>query len=418
MPKSEEDFCPVKTTVRIVGGRWKATVLEQLFQGPKRFSELKRAHPRNHTPHAFSPAARIADRRYHRAHRLSRHAPSRRLFRHASRQDPPPASRSHVSVGKIPFGRNGYEKAPRLGTSVGLIANLLARAAPLPHHWSRGVASLFALRPRQNRKPSGGRTASNMSRVLITGSADGLGKMAAQLLIRQGHSVVLHARNSERTREALAAVPGAETAVTGDLSSISETRAVAMQVNRLGRFDAVIHNAAVGYRERKRIETRDGLPQLFAINTLAPYILTALIERPKRLIYVSSGMHRDVDTSLKDMLWQKRKWQASEAYAETKFHDVLLAFAVARQWPTVLSNSLEPGWVPTKMGGREAPDDLHEGYVTQVWLAVSDDRDALVSGEYFYHQKRTAPSAATRVVATQERLLSECERISGIRLAR
>jgi NAD(P)-dependent dehydrogenase (short-subunit alcohol dehydrogenase family) len=257
-----------------------------------------------------------------------------------------------------------------------------------------------------------------MSRVLITGSADGLGKMAAQLLIRQGHSVVLHARNSERTREALAAVPGAETAVTGDLSSISETRAVAMQVNRLGRFDAVIHNAAVGYRERKRIETRDGLPQLFAINTLAPYILTALIERPKRLIYVSSGMHRDVDTSLKDMLWQKRKWQASEAYAETKFHDVLLAFAVARQWPTVLSNSLEPGWVPTKMGGREAPDDLHEGYVTQAWLAVSDDRDALVSGEYFYHQKRTAPSAATRVVATQERLLSECERISGIRLAR
>lgn len=255
-----------------------------------------------------------------------------------------------------------------------------------------------------------------MSQVLITGSRDGLGKMAAQLLVEQGHRVVLHARNAKRTKEALAAVPGAETAVTGDLSSISETRAVAEQANRLGRFDAVIHNAAVGYREKKRIETRDGLPHVFATNTLAPYILTALIERPKRLIYISSGLHRDVNTSLDDMLWRKRKWQASEAYAETKFHDVLLAFAVARLWPEVLSNSLEPGWVPTKMGGPEAPDDLEEGYITQAWLAVSNERQALVSGEYFYYRKRAAPSPATCVTATQELLLSQCEKVTGIRL--
>jgi NAD(P)-dependent dehydrogenase (short-subunit alcohol dehydrogenase family) len=255
-----------------------------------------------------------------------------------------------------------------------------------------------------------------MSRVLITGSADGLGKLAAQLLVNQGHRVVLHARNAKRTKEALAAVPGAETAVTGDLSDISETRAVAEQVNRLGRFDALIHNAAIGYRERKRIGTRDGLPHVFATNTLAPYILTALIERPKRLIYVSSGLHRDVNASLDDMLWQKRQWQASEAYAETKFHDVLLAFAVARLWPDVFSNSLEPGWVPTKMGGPEAPDNLEEGYATQVWLAVSNNRRALVSGEYFYHRKRRAPSPATRVTATQDLLLSQCEKITGIRL--
>jgi NAD(P)-dependent dehydrogenase (short-subunit alcohol dehydrogenase family) len=115
-------------------------------------------------------------------------------------------------------------------------------------------------------------------------------------------------------------------------------------------------------------------------------------------------------------LWTKRKWQGSEAYAETKFHDVLLAFAVARLWPDVFSNALEPGWVPTRMGGPEAPDDLAEGYRTQVWLAVSEDRAARVTGEYFYHQKRLAPSPATRVVATQDRLLSECKKISGIRL--
>src|SRR5262249_40252189 len=158
-----------------------------------------------------------------------------------------------------------------------------------------------------------------------------------------------------------------------------------------------------------------GLPHVFATNTLAPYILTALIERPKRLVYLSSGLHRDV-TSLSDLLWTERKWQGSEAYAETKFHDVLLAFAVARLWPDVYSNSLDPGWVPTKMGGPNAPDDLAEGYRTQVWLAVSDDPGARVTGKYFYHQKPMVSNPATRVVATQNQLLSQCQEITGMRL--
>lgn len=256
----------------------------------------------------------------------------------------------------------------------------------------------------------------HMSRVFITGSADGLGKLAAQLLVQQGHRVVLHARNAKRAKDALAATPGAECAVIGDLSSISETRSVAEQVNRLGTFDAVIHNAAVGDRERNRIRTQDGLPRVFATNTLAPYILTASIHRPKRLVYLSSGLHRDVNTTLSDLLWTKRKWQGSEAYAESKFHDVLLAFAVARLWPDVFSNSLDPGWVPTKMGGPGAPDDLIEGYRTQVWLAVSEVPAVHVTGEYFYHQKRMAPNPATRVVATQDLLLSQCQKISGLRL--
>jgi NAD(P)-dependent dehydrogenase (short-subunit alcohol dehydrogenase family) len=256
-----------------------------------------------------------------------------------------------------------------------------------------------------------------MSRVFVTGSADGLGKLAAQLLVQQGHRVVLHARNAKQAKDALAATPDAERAVIGDLSSISETRSVAEQVNRLGTFDAVIHNAAVGDRERRRIRTRDGLPHVFATNTLAPYILTALIHQPNRLVYLSSGLHRDVNTTLADILWTKRKWQGSGAYAETKFHDVLLAFAVARLLPDVFSNSLDPGWVPTKMGGPEAPDDLLEGCRTQVWLAVSEDAAARVTGEYFHHQKRMAPNPAARVVATQDLLLSQCQKISGVCLA-
>lgn len=253
-----------------------------------------------------------------------------------------------------------------------------------------------------------------MARIFVTGAADGLGQIAARLMVDDGHRVVLHARNAARAKEALAAVPGAETAVPGDLSSIAECRQIATRVNALGAFDAVIHNAGVGYREPRRTATADGLPQVFAVNTLAPYILTALIRRPKRLIYLSSGLHRSGDPSLEDLTWNDRCWNSSSAYADSKLHDVILAFAVARKWADVLANALEPGWVATKMGGPGAPDDLEAGAKTQAWLATSDDPAALVSGQYFYHQKQRAPHPAARDEDVQGRLIAQCAKISGI----
>jgi NAD(P)-dependent dehydrogenase (short-subunit alcohol dehydrogenase family) len=240
-----------------------------------------------------------------------------------------------------------------------------------------------------------------MARIFITGSADGLGRMAAQRLVAAGHQVVLHARSEARADEAMQAVPGAETAVVGDLASLELTRYVARQVNLLGAFDAVIHNAAIGYREAKRVVTEDGLSQLFAINTLAPYVLTALIQRPKRLVYLSSGLHRSGDATLADLNWEHRRWQAQQAYADSK-----LAAAVARRWPEVLSNAVEPGWVATRMGGPTAPDDLAAGSETQAWLAVSAEPAALASGRYFYHKALREPAPAVLDTGLQERLLA------------
>jgi len=255
-----------------------------------------------------------------------------------------------------------------------------------------------------------------MARVFITGSSDGLGRMAAQLLLEQGHGVVLHARNQQRGQEALSLVPGAETVVIGDLTSVAQTRNLAEQVNALGSFDAVIHNAGIGYQESRRIATEDGLPHVFAVNTLAPYILTALIQRPKRLVYLSSGLHKGGDASLKDLTWEHRPWQGQQAYSDTKLHDVLLAFAIARRWPDVLSNALEPGWVPTKMGGPGAPDDLDAGHRTQVWLAVSTDPAAMVTGEYFFHMRPRTPLPAARDAERQEKLIEACKHFSGVDL--
>ncbi len=254
-----------------------------------------------------------------------------------------------------------------------------------------------------------------MSRIFITGSSDGLGLMAAQLLVEQGHSVVLHARNAERAAETHRRLPEAEAIVIGDLASVQQMRSVAEQVNELGTFDAVIHNAAVGYREPRRIETDDGFAHLFAINSLAPYVLTALIHTPRRLIYISSELHKQGDLGLRDLNWAQRPWQGEQAYSDSKLHNVLLAFAMGRRLPGVPCNTMTPGWVQTKMGGPGANDDLDQAHRTQVWLAVSDDPASQVSGKYFHHLKSQEPLAAALDGGLQDRYIAACEQLSGIK---
>lgn len=255
-----------------------------------------------------------------------------------------------------------------------------------------------------------------MARIFITGSSEGLGMMAGQHLAAQGHSVVLHARTERRAADARAALPAAEAVVIGDVSTIAAMRAVADQANAFGRYDAVIHNVGMGYQEPRRIETADGLSQLWAVNVLALYVLTALMQRPDRLVYLSSGLHRGGRADLEDMQWARRRWDGTQAYSDTKLHDVLLAFGVARRWPDVLSNALEPGWVPTRMGGAGATDDLSQGHITQAWLATSGDPEATVSGRYFYHQRPARLHPAASSADLQDRLLDFCREISGVEL--
>jgi NAD(P)-dependent dehydrogenase (short-subunit alcohol dehydrogenase family) len=252
-----------------------------------------------------------------------------------------------------------------------------------------------------------------MARIFITGSADGLGRMAAQQLVDGGHRVVLHARSMQRAHQAQEAVPGAEAALAADLAIMAEVERLARELNAMGRFDAVIHNAAVGYAEPHRV-TVDGFAHVLAINSLAPYLLTALIERPKRLVWLSSGLHKGADASLDDLNWERRAWSGYQAYSDSKLHDAILSRAIARLWPDVLSNSVDPGWVATKMGGAGAPDDLEAAPRTQVWLATSGDAAACVSGGHFFHQAPRETDPAVRDVAVQEALLSAFEAMTGV----
>jgi NAD(P)-dependent dehydrogenase (short-subunit alcohol dehydrogenase family) len=254
-----------------------------------------------------------------------------------------------------------------------------------------------------------------MRRILITGSADGLGRAAASTLIDEGHQVLLHARSRERAAAFDGMAERAAGVVIGDLSSAAQTRALAEQVNRIGRMDAVIHNAGV-FREPKRGATPEGHAKILAVNVLAPYMLTALIQRPGRLVYLSSGMHRGGDGTLYDMDWNERRWEAMRAYSESKLYLTALALAVARRWPEVLSNAVDPGWVPTRMGGPSAPDDLQQGHLTQTWLASSDDPAATVSGGYWHHRRQVLPVGEARDPAFQDRLVGRLEQLTGVAL--
>ena len=242
-----------------------------------------------------------------------------------------------------------------------------------------------------------------MARIFITGSAGGLGHLAAKMLVSQGHQVVLHARTVERGRMALSKIPKAEKVLIADLSSMEETKMLAEEVNALGRFDAIIHNAGV-YRVPNR--------EIFAVNTLAPYMLTALIHPPKRLIYLSSGMHLQGNPNPENLFPDTEL----VSYSDSKLHMVMLSMAVARRWPEVYSNAVNPGWVPTRMGGPGAPDDLQKGVETQVWLAVSNEANARVSGRYFFHQQEAHYLPVAADVGLQDQFLDRCEQISGIKL--
>jgi NAD(P)-dependent dehydrogenase (short-subunit alcohol dehydrogenase family) len=251
-----------------------------------------------------------------------------------------------------------------------------------------------------------------MARIFITGTTEGLGRAAALALVEDGHEVVLHARNPARAGGMGDLADRALGVVVGDLASADETQALADQVNALGRMDAVIHNAGI-YIDRERVATPEGHARTLAVNVLAPYRLTAGIERPARLIYLSSGMHRGGDASLRDIDWTLRRWDGVQAYSDSKLFVAALAFAVSRRWPDVHADVVDPGWVPTRMGGPGAPDDLELGHTTQVWLAVGD---APRTTGYWFHQRREDPAPAVEDARFQDALLDELHRCTGVRL--
>jgi NAD(P)-dependent dehydrogenase (short-subunit alcohol dehydrogenase family) len=200
----------------------------------------------------------------------------------------------------------------------------------------------------------------------------------------------------------------------GDLTSLASTRALAAAAAGTDPFDVVIHNAGVGGGDAPtRSATGDGLERIFQVNVLAPYLLTALLPRPDRLIYLTSGLESAGEADLTDLQRERRPWDGMAAYSDSKLYDVALAFAVARRWPAVRSNAVDPGWIKTRMGGPNATGELPEGVETQVWLATSDEPAAMVTGHYFKRRQSLQANPAAHDTAVQDGLLAACAELTG-----
>ncbi|GAA3221705.1 SDR family NAD(P)-dependent oxidoreductase [Nonomuraea helvata] len=236
-----------------------------------------------------------------------------------------------------------------------------------------------------------------MALILVTGASSGLGHDTANALADEGHDVVFHVRNRARLTDA-GDTSRWKDVVVGDLGKLDEIRGVARQVSRFGRFDAVIHNAGVLHS-----------PDVTTVNIVAPYMLTALMDKPARLVYLSSSMHRSGSTDL------RRLTDGTASYSDSKLWVTTLALALASRWADTSSHAVDPGWVPTRMGGPGAPDDLIAGHRTQVWLATHHDVTPSTGG-YWYHRQTQPPHPASQDEEFQARLLEVLESHTGVPL--
>lgn len=253
-----------------------------------------------------------------------------------------------------------------------------------------------------------------MARVLITGSSTGIGQAAAVTLIAQGHEVVLHARNARRAAEAEAAVGGASGTAIGDLSSFEGIRALARDAERRGSYDTVVLNAGIGrLHEPDRVLTVDGNELMFQVNTLSAYLLTALLPRPKRLIFTSSAMAGAGVLDLDDPSYDERPYNGREAYCSTKLHLVLLALGLGRRWPGVDSIAFDPGFVATQMtvrNGDVAPLSAQHAGDRLARLAVG----GTTAANGYDTERAWQPGPAENDPARQDGLLALCAKLTGV----
>jgi NAD(P)-dependent dehydrogenase (short-subunit alcohol dehydrogenase family) len=255
-----------------------------------------------------------------------------------------------------------------------------------------------------------------MSRIFVTGSAQGIGAECARQLIDLGHEVVLHARDADRALQAMATNRAASAVVTGELADMASTRTLARAAEAAGPYDAIIHNAGVGGGKSGRVVTVDGLERIFQINVVAPYLLTSLMSLAPRMIYLTSGLEAQGHWVPEDLQWTDREWDSMQAYSDSKLHDSMLSYELAARYPEFAVNAVDPGWIKTRLGGPDAWDSVDLGAETQVWLATSEAIAAAMTGQYFKRRESIDPNPVTQDIAARADLMAELERITGATL--
>jgi retinol dehydrogenase-14 len=264
--------------------------------------------------------------------------------------------------------------------------------------------------------------------VVVTGATSGLGFETALQLGRMGARVLAHGRTLARAGEAVDELErrtggGDFVPIAADLSSISDVRDLAAQIERAtARLDVLVNNAGVYMSDRAL--TADGNETTFAVNHLAAYALTALLNRlllesaPARVITVSSVAHFRGRIPLEDPTYAGA-YDAYGAYADSKLANVLFAFEAAARFAgtDITSNTLHPGVIDTKLLQAGFPGQSGSspevGAATSVYLASSPEVDD-TTGRYFVNQHPAHPAPESLDHGLRESLWQLSEELTGV----
>ncbi len=246
-----------------------------------------------------------------------------------------------------------------------------------------------------------------MSTICITGATDGIGLATTRRLLDAGHRVLVHARNEERGRAVLADLTGDAVGVTGDLSRLAEVRSLAAQIAEHSPLDVLVHNAGVWVRGSTPPLSADGLETTFAVNVLAPHLLTTLLGDTvkSRLIWLGSGM---AGSGRPDPDHLGSATDPARAYADSKAADVALAMAWGRRLPHLASAAIDPGWVVTKLASRGAPGRPEESADSLSFCATEAD---LGQAPYWKGRRPISVPAHLRDESFQDALALSCDQL-------
>ena len=271
---------------------------------------------------------------------------------------------------------------------------------------------------------------------LVTGANGGIGYETARALAKKGARIVMVARNEGRgtsAQQSIAGETGAEVdLILGDLSLVEETKRVSREVKeRCSRLDVLINNAGGAYA--KRVVTSEGLHDTFALNVLAPFVLTLELldllkaSAPARIVNVSSSAHKGGKIDF-DNLQHEKKYARMRAYSNTKLALNLFTFELAKRLngTGVTCNAVNPGFVTTQPSYATRFEILfmkllspfgrtpEQGAIPSVFVASAPELDG-VTGKYFDPKCRTVGASVAsydEVLAT--RLWKKAEELTGV----
>lgn len=274
---------------------------------------------------------------------------------------------------------------------------------------------------------------------VVTGATSGIGKAAATALAGAGATVVLVGRDRDRTEAVAAAIGSASAspprAEIADLASLEQVRGLAGRLAGLERIDVLINNAGLVLGERRI--TPDDFEHVFAVNHLAPFLLTSLLlpkltaSAPARVITVTSDAHSAARLDLADPNLE-RGWDSWRSYANSKLANILFTRELARRLDGtgVTANCAHPGVVRTGFGRESRPllrlgitiarpfmASPERGADTIVYLASSPEV-ADQTGGYYVKRQRREPSAAARDDTAARELWEISEKMTGLAPAR